>query len=112
VEQLRNEVGLSTIGTSYQGNGRVINLVTSIQVIVSEVSHSQNSSTPTPFHLAHLCHYQAYLQVRIRGTKPLVDYSKSHVVTTIEYLEIMQMKFTQKEVLKHIIEAKRKEKEE
>jgi hypothetical protein len=54
VEQLRNEVGLSTIGTSYQGNGRVINLVTSIQVIVSEVSHSQNSSTPTPFHLAHL----------------------------------------------------------
>jgi len=50
--------------------------------------------------------------VRTRGTKPLVDYSKSHVVTTIEYLEIMQMKFTQKEVLKHIIEAKRKEKEE
>ncbi len=33
-------------------------------------------------------------------------------MTTIEYLEIMQMKFTQKEVLKHIIEAKRKEKEE
>ncbi len=42
----------------------------------------------------------------------LVDYNKSHVVTIIEYLEIMRQKVTKKEVTKQIKEAKRKEREE
>jgi hypothetical protein len=108
--ELGNEVGFSTIGTSYQGNGRVINLITSTQVLTFEVSHSQSFIVPMPFHLAHLLSLPSLHARRIRGTKPLVDYSKSHVVFVIEYLEIMQMKATWKETLEHIIKAKRKEK--
>lgn len=83
VEQLGNETRLSTIRTSYQGNGRVINLVTSIQVIVSKVSHSQSSTALVPFHLTHLLSLPSLHARIIRGTKPLVDYSKSHVVIAI-----------------------------
>ncbi len=112
VEQLGNEEGVSIIGTSDQGNGRAINLVISIQVFAFKVSHSQNSIAPTPFHLAYLLSLPNLLARRIRRTKLLDDYNKSHVVTIIEYLKIMRQKATQKEPLEHIIDAKRNEKEE
>jgi hypothetical protein len=49
---------------------------------------------------------------RIRRIKLLIDYNRSHVVIVIEYLEIMQQKAIEKEVVKHLKEVKRKEKEE
>jgi hypothetical protein len=85
VEQLGNEARLSTIWTSYQGNGKVINLVTSIQVLASKVSHPQSSIALARFHLAHLLSLPSLHARIIRGTKPLVDYSKSHVAIAIEY---------------------------
>jgi hypothetical protein len=35
---------------------------------------------------------------KTRGTKPLIDYSKSHVVTSNQYLGILRQKAMQKEV--------------
>jgi hypothetical protein len=86
------------MGTSYQGHGRIINLIDSTQVLEYEIPHFQSSITPTPFHLAHLLSLSNLLARKIRGTQPLVDYNKSHVVTTIEYLEIMQQKATKKKL--------------
>jgi hypothetical protein len=49
-----------------------------------------------PFHLAHLLSLANLLARKIRGIDLLVDYNKSHVMATIEYLEIMQQKATKK----------------
>ncbi len=38
--------------------------------------------------------------------EPLVDYNKSHIVTFIEYLEIIQQKNWTREATQHIIEHK------
>jgi hypothetical protein len=111
VEHPKNEVGLSTIGTSYQSNGRAINLANCTQVLAYEVPHLQSFTIPTPFHLPHLLSLLSLHARSIKGTKLLVDYNKPHVIT-IEYLEIMRQKVTKKEVAKHIREAKRKEREE
>jgi len=89
VEELKNEVGLSTMGTSYQSNGKAINVVDSTQVFLYEVPHFQSFTIPTPFYFPHLLSLPRLLARKIRGTKLLVDYNKSHVVITIEYLEIM-----------------------
>ncbi len=112
MEQPKNEVGLSTIGTSDQNNGRAINLANSTQVLPYEVPHLQSFTIPTPFHFPHLLSLPRLLARKIKRTKLLVDYNKSHVVITIEYLEIMRQKVTKKEVAEHIREAKRKEREE
>jgi hypothetical protein len=48
----------------------------------------------------------------IRRIKPLVDYSKSHIVITIEYLEIMQQKVIKKKIAEHFKETERKERKE
>jgi hypothetical protein len=47
---------------------------------------------------------------RTRRIKPFVDYNISHVVTSNEYLVILQQKNLDKEVVEHIKEHKRKEK--
>ncbi len=112
MEQLKNEVRLSTIGTSYQSNGRAINLAHSTQVLAYEVPHLQSFTIPTPSHLPHLLSLPSLLARKIKGTELLIDYNKSHVVTTIEYSEIMRQKVTKKKVAKRIREAKRKEREE
>jgi hypothetical protein len=70
--------------------------VTSIQVFAFEVSRFQSSIAPTPFHLAYLLSLPNLLARRIRGTKPLDDYSKSHVVTTIEYLNYAIESYTKR----------------
>jgi hypothetical protein len=89
VEQSKNEADFSTIGTLYQGNGKAINLADFIQVFGYEVPHFQSSIAPTPFHLTHLLSLSDLIARKIRGIKLLVDYNKSHVMTTIEYFEIM-----------------------
>ncbi len=89
MEQPKNEIRLSTIRTLDQSNGRAINLLDSTQVLPYEVPHFQTFIIPTPFHLPHLLSLPRLLARKIKGTKLLVDYNKSHVVITIEYLEIM-----------------------
>ncbi len=42
----------------------------------------------------------------------LVDFSQSHVVISKEYLTIMRQKAMDKAILKHIREARRKEKQD
>jgi hypothetical protein len=44
--------------------------------------------------------------------KPLINYYKSHIVTFIEYLKIIQQKVLDKEATKHIIEHKFKKRRE
>jgi hypothetical protein len=48
---------------------------------------------------------------RTRGIKPLIDYSKFHVVTSYQYLAILHKKVMQKEVANKEREIKRQEKE-
>jgi len=48
---------------------------------------------------------------KTRGTKPLVDYSKAHVVTSKQYLGILCQKTMQKEVVDKEREIIRHEKE-
>jgi hypothetical protein len=98
VEQSRNEAELSTIGTSYQANGRAINLANFTQVLEYEVPHFHGSIAPTPFHLAHLLSLPNLHARKIRRIKLLVDYNKSHIMTTIEYLEIMQQNVTKEKL--------------
>jgi uncharacterized protein YdbL (DUF1318 family) len=45
---------------------------------------------------------------RTNGKEPLVDYFQSHVVTSKEYLRIMQQKAMDREVVKQIQKNKRK----
>jgi hypothetical protein len=86
-----------------------LNLVDFTQVLEYEVPHFHNSIVPMPFHLAHLLSLSNLHARKIRGIKLLVDYSKSCVMITIEYLEIMRQKVTKKKLVEHIKEAKRKE---
>jgi hypothetical protein len=46
-----------------------------------------------------------------RGIKPLLDYSKSHVITSYQYLGIFRKKIMQKEVTNKEREIRRQEKE-
>jgi hypothetical protein len=48
--------------------------------------------------------------IQKKGKEPLVDYSQSHVVTSYQYLNIMQKKVMEKTIIKKIKkENKRKE---
>ncbi len=48
-----------------------------------------------------------HLPTKTNGKKPLVDYFQNHVVTSKEYLKIMQQKAMDREVIKQI-EGKKK----
>jgi hypothetical protein len=47
-----------------------------------------------------------------RGKKPLIDYFQSHVMITIEYLNILKGKTLNKPIVEKIGEGKRKRKKE
>jgi hypothetical protein len=47
-----------------------------------------------------------------REKEPLIDYSQSHVMITIEYLNILKQKTLNKAIAKEIGEGKKKERKE
>ncbi len=58
------------------------------------------------------CHYHISVQEGPMEDNCLVDFSQSHVVISKEYLTIMRQKAMDKAILKHIREARRKEKQD
>jgi hypothetical protein len=51
-----------------------------------------------------------HLPTRTNGRKQLVNYSQNHVVTSEEYLRIMQQKAMDREVVEHIRKKKKEKK--
>jgi hypothetical protein len=62
--------------------------------------------TPKVIHFAKKFATSFAYKESTQDIEPLVDYNKSHIVTFIEYLEIIQQKNLDKEATEHIIEHK------
>jgi hypothetical protein len=86
------------------------------QPSLDETTKFKNSKSSTQLALTYECHSLLsllhLLTKRTNGREPLVDYSQSHVITSNEYLRIMQQKAMDKEVVEHIQENKSEERQE
>jgi hypothetical protein len=83
---------------------------------LDETTKFKNSKSSTQLALTYGCHILLSLlhlcAKRTNGREPLINYSQSHVVTSNEYLRIMQQQAMDKEVVEYIRENKRKEQQE